>query len=241
MNWPKATLVNAIAILVGSILGLLFQDLFTQGMKTMLFQAIGLGTILIGLKMAWKLPDGYMLIFIFSLILGGIFGELIHLDLLINSLSELLKQTIGSEESTFTEGLITAFLLFCIGSMAIVGSLEEGLHGDRELLYVKSLLDGFSSIALAATFGIGVVFSVIPLLLFQGSITLGAKKLKPIMNEKVVDTLSAVGGILILGISIKLLQLGQINLENLLPSLLFAVLMARSYGMYEMKKKSAKI
>lgn len=230
--------MNAIAIVVGSLLGFSFQDWFTGDMRVMLFQAIGLGTILIGLKMAWKLPDGYMLIFIFSLILGGIFGELLHLDDFITAVSDALKGAVGSEESTFTEGLITAFLLFCIGSMAIVGALEEGLTGDRELLLVKSMLDGFSSIALAATFGSGVVFSVIPLLLFQGGITLLADKLKPLLSAEVVDTLSAVGGILIIGISINLLKLGDVNLENLLPSLLFAVLMAKGYELFQRRSIS---
>ena len=227
MNWPKATLVNTLTVTIGSLVGLLFQDIFTNDMKEIMFQAIGLGTILIGVKMALKLPDGYMLIFIFSLILGGIFGELIHLDTLLSQLSDTLKNSIGSEESTFTEGLITAFLLFCIGSMTIVGALEEGLTGNRELLYVKAMLDGFSSIALAATFGLGVIFSIIPMVLFQGGITLGAGRLQRLMTENVIDTLSAVGGVLILGISINMLKLGNINLENLLPALVFAVTLSK--------------
>jgi len=238
MNWPKATLANAITVALGSIVGLLFQDVFTDDMKEIMFQAIGLGTILIGVKMALKLPDGYMLVFIFSLILGGILGELIHLDTLLSQLSDLLKSSIGSEESTFTEGLITAFLLFCIGSMTIVGALEEGLTGSKELLYVKAMLDGFSSIALAATFGLGVIFSIIPMVLFQGGITLGAVRLQKLMTENVIDTLSAVGGVLILGISINMLKLGDINLENLLPALLFAVLLSKILD-YRVVKKAA--
>ena len=223
-HYPIATLVNVAAIIVGSLLGLLFQEILTEGIKTMLFQAIGLGTILIGVKMALQLPDGYMLIFIFSLILGA-------------AASEYLKVAVGSGDSTFTEGLITAFLLFCIGSMTIVGALEEGLKGKRELLYIKSMLDGFSSIALAATFGVGVMFSVLPLLIFQGGITLGASRLQRFLQPQVVATMSAVGGVLILGISINMLQLGELNLENLLPSLFVAVFLSRSYLWYSAKGK----
>ena len=177
--------------------------------------------------MALRLPDGYMLICIFSLVMGAIFGELIHLDQIISGLSESLKAMSGSTESQFSEGLITAFLLFCIGSMTIVGAIEEGLNQKRELLIIKSTLDGFSSIALAATFGIGVLFSVVPLLIFQGGLTVSAKKLKPVFDEKTIDVLSSVGGLLILGISFNLLGLGDINLENLLPALLFSIVLVK--------------
>jgi len=224
---PIGTLINVAAVIGGSLLGLLIQQFFTEGLEHIVFQALGLGTILIGLKMALRLPEGYMLIAIFSLLLGGIFGELIQLDDIIKGLSENLKSISGSSESNFSEGLITAFLLFCIGSMTIVGSLEEGLNQNRELLVVKSTLDGFSSIALSATLGIGVIFSVIPLLIFQGGLTLSAQRLNPIFDKTTTDVLSAVGGILILGISINLLKLGKVNLENLLPALLFCIVLSK--------------
>ena len=226
-NLPIGTLINVGAIILGSLLGLFLKQFFTEGMETIIFQALGLGTILIGLKMAFKLPDGYMLVCIFSLVLGGIVGELIHLDSIIMSLSDTLKSFSGSSDSGFSEGLITAFLLFCIGSMTIVGAIEEGLNQKRELLVVKSTLDGFSSIALAATLGIGVLFSVVPLLIFQGGLTLSAKKLKPVFDQTTIDVLSSVGGILILGISINLLGIGDINLENLLPALVLCIILSK--------------
>ncbi len=226
-NLPIGTLINVGAIILGSLLGLFLKQFFTEGMETIIFQALGLGTILIGLKMALKLPDGYMLVCIFSLVLGGIVGELIHLDSIIMSLSDTLKSFSGSSDSGFSEGLITAFLLFCIGSMTIVGAIEEGLNQKRELLVVKSTLDGFSSIALAATLGIGVLFSVVPLLIFQGGLTLSAKKLKPVFDQTTIDVLSSVGGILILGISINLLGIGDINLENLLPALVLCIILSK--------------
>jgi len=225
---PIGTLINVATVIVGSLLGLVLQQFFTEDIERIVFQAIGLGTILIGLKMSLKLPDGYMLVIIFSLILGGICGELVNLDDWMMGLSESLRSGCGISESRFSEGLITAFLLFCIGSMTIVGAIEEGLNQNRELLIIKSTLDGFSSIALAATFGIGVLFSVIPLLIFQGGMTLGSKKMASLFDQTTIDVLSSIGGILIIGISINILGLGKINLENLLPSLLLSVALVKA-------------
>ena len=235
-NLPIATFINVVTIVIGSLIGLALQQVFTEGIEKIVFQAVGLGTILIGLKMAHKLPDGYMLLFIFALILGGICGEIIHLDALFLQLSDGLKSMVDSSDAGFSEGLITAFLLFCIGSMTIVGAIEEGLNQNRELILVKATLDGFTSIALTVTYGIGVMFSVIPLLIFQGGITLSANRLKKLFDDKTIDALSAVGGILIIGISINMLGLGKINLENLLPSLLFIVLFSKVYQRWQAKK-----
>ncbi|MDG1716051.1 MAG: DUF554 domain-containing protein [Saprospiraceae bacterium] len=237
LQWPIATFVNMLAVAVGSILGLLLQSVFNEDIQGIVFQAVGLGTILIGLKMALRLPGGYMLIFIFALILGGILGEVIGLAEWMSSLSDQLKLFVGASDSNFTEGLITAFLLFCIGSMTIVGALEEGLSKNRSLIYVKSTLDGFTAIALTASFGIGVLFSIIPMLIFQGGITVLAVKLKPIFDQKTLNLVSAVGGILIIGISINMLQLGEITLENLLPSLLVAIIFSKTYQSFKGNSK----
>lgn len=235
LQWPIATFVNMLTVAIGSILGLLLQSVFTEDIQDIVFQAIGLGTILIGLKMALKLPDGYMLIFIFALIVGGISGEVIELAEWMSGLSDQLKTLVGTADSKFSEGLITAFLLFCIGSMTIVGALEEGLNKNRSLLYVKSTLDGFTAIALTASFGIGVLFSIIPMLIFQGGITVLAEKLKPIFDKNTLDLVSSVGGILIIGISINILKLGEITLENLLPAILVAIIFSKAYQWYQAK------
>ncbi len=222
---PIATLVNAATVIAGSLVGLGVQHFFTDNIDTIVFQAVGLGTILIGMKMTFRLPDGYMLYFIFSLILGGILGEVMHIDQFMSGLSENLKSWMDIEDRRFSEGLLTAFLLFCIGSMTFVGAIEEGMTGNRELLLVKSVLDGFTSIALAASLGIGVLFSVIPLLVFQGGLTLVARKTKSFFRQETIDLMSSVGGILIIGIAINMLKLGHIRLENLLPALLMAIVL----------------
>jgi len=236
MNWPKATFVNMLTVTIGSLIGLWLKQFFSEDIQDIVFQAVGLGTLLIGIKMALRLPDGYLLVFMFSLIIGAILGQLVRVDLIFNDFSDSLKLVIGNSDSQFSEGLITAFLLFCVGSMTIVGALEEGLHNKKELLYVKSMLDGFSSIALASTYGIGVFFSIIPMLIFQGGLTMLAFRLKHIFSQNVQDSLSAIGGMLIIGISILLLKLGEISLENLLPSLLVVSILAYYFEKYQLKK-----
>lgn len=238
---PIGTFINVVTVTVGSLLGLVLQQFFNADIESIVFQAIGLGTVLIGLKMALRLPDGYMLVIIFSLILGGIFGELINLDDWILGLSDNLRNSLGITESRFSEGLITAFLLFCIGSMTIVGAIEEGLNQNRELLIIKSTLDGFSSIALAATFGIGVLFSIIPMLIFQGGLTVGSKKLAYFFDQTTIDVLSSIGGILIIGIAINILGIGKINLENLLPSLLLSIFIVKTNQIWIKRKEQMKL
>ncbi len=195
MRWPKATIVNMLTVTTGSLIGLWFRQYFSAEVQEMVFQAVGLGTIVVGIKMSLRIPDGYLLIFMFSLILGAVTGQLTGLD-----------------------------------------SLEEGLHDKRELLYVKSALDGFSSIALASTYGIGVLFSILPMFFFQGGITLLAPGLRNIFSEKVLNSLSATGGVLIIGISLNLLKVAQINLENMLPSLLVICILSYFYEKYRSSK-----
>lgn len=210
-----------VAVLLGGTAGLALGGIFSENLQSILFQAIGLGTLLLGMKMALRLPDGYLLVFLFSLILGGFSGELLGIQEALNASSEALKARLSIGNPRFTEGLITAFLLFCVGSVTILGALEEGLEGRRELLLIKSMLDGFSSVALAASFGVGVLFSVIPMLIVQGGITLLAVRLKPFMNPIRLDLLSSVGGVLIIGIGFQLLDIVRLNLENLLPALIW--------------------
>lgn len=237
MNWPKATLINMLTVTIGSLIGLWLKQFFSEDIQAIVFQAVGLGTLLLGIKMALRLPEGYLLVFMFSIIIGAILGQMLRIDLIFNDLSDSLKLWVGNSDSQFSEGLITAFLLFCVGSMTIVGALEEGLQNKKELLYVKSMLDGFSSIVLASTYGVGVLFSIIPMLFFQGGLTLMAFRLKHIFSQNVQDSLSAVGGILIIGISILMLKLGTIQLENLLPSLLIISILSYYYEKYQIIKK----
>ena len=217
---PIGTLINMGTVTIGSLIGLYLQGIFPANIQLIIFQAIGLGTLVLGVMMSLKVPEGYLLNFIFSLILGGVVGELLGVQTALKGLGDTIKAVLDITEGAFTEGLITAFLLFCIGSMTFVGAIEEGLEGKRDLLLVKSTLDGISAIAFAATYGIGVLFSILPMLIFQGGITLLARQLQQFFTLTMIAQLSAVGGALIIGIGINILGLGAINVENLLSGLL---------------------
>jgi hypothetical protein len=220
---PVGTLINAATVLAGSSLGLLLRRRFPKRVQAVIFQAVGLASLVLGLEMA--LQSENFLVLIFSLILGGILGEVLHLEQRLQGLGDWLKQRLGSRDARFTEGLITAFLLFCVGSMTFVGAINEGLTGDRELIMIKALLDGFTSIALASVYGLGVMVSALPLLLFQGGISLLATQVQAFFTPALITQLSAVGGVLIVGIGISLLEIKAVKTTNLLPSLLVAVIL----------------
>lgn len=236
MKLPIATFVNVLTVSIGSLLGLWLQQLFSENFEQIIFQAIGLGTLVIGVQMALKVPEGYMLIFIVSLIIGGVIGEALGVQTALNNLSDLLKNSLSIGDAQFTEGLVTAFLLFCVGSMVIVGAIEEGVQGKRDLLLIKSILDGVASIALTAAYGVGVWFSVIPLLLFQGGLTLLAGRIHHFFTPTILDQITALGGVLIIAISIRLMKLGTVNIENLLPSLVIIVVLTVLYDGFKRKK-----
>lgn len=235
-NLPIGTFINMLTVVIGSLLGIFLKEFFPPNIEAIIFQAIGLGTLVIGISMSLKVPDGYFLIFIFSLILGGVLGELIGLQSILLGLGDSIKTVFQISEQGFTNGLITAFILFCIGSMTIVGAIEEGIEGKRELLMIKSTLDGITSIALAASFGIGVLFSILPMLIFQGGITVLAKKMERFFTETLIAQLSALGGVLIIAIGINMLELGKINIENLLPGLLVIAILTKIFEPYFSKK-----
>lgn len=220
---PIGTIINIVAVLIGGTLGLFLRKNFPENIKTIVFQGLGLCTLLIGMQMALQVKDP--LILIFSILIGGVLGELVHLDQRVESMSNALKSKLKFKDKGFTEGLVTAFLIFCIGSMTIVGALNEGISGDKSLLLTKSMLDGFTSIALASTFGVGVLFSVIPMLIFQGGLTVFAGQFEHLFSEVLLAQLTATGGVLILGIGLNLLEIKSIKVLNLLPALLVVVLL----------------
>ena len=225
---PLGTLVNTLAVIVGSTLGLLLQSKFPENIRTISFQGIGLCTLLIGMQMALQVEN--ILLLIMSILIGGVIGEALRLHERLLWLCDVIKQRVKLGSEKFTEGLVTAFLLFCVGSLTIVGSLEEGINQDPSLLYTKSMLDGFASIVLASAYGWGVLFSAVPLFLFQSSITLSAGWLAPYLSESVIHQLSATGGVLILGLGINLLEIKSLKITNMIPTLLVVVLLTLWLG-----------
>ncbi len=216
------TIVNVAGIILGALLGLLFKKGIPERSKETILSGVGLVVILIGLKMAFQ--AGNELLVILSLVAGGILGELMGIDQHLNRLGEMLQSRVGGREGRFVEGFVSASLVFCIGAMAIMGSLEAGLTGTYKTLYAKSALDTITSAIFSSTLGIGVMFSALPVLIYQGAITLMAAFVKGYLTEMVVSYMTATGGLLILGIGFNILFRKNINVANLLPSILVSVL-----------------
>lgn len=225
---PIGTIVNTIAVIVGSLIGVMLHKNFPDRVKAIVFQGIGLATLVLGMQMAFEVQN--LLILIFSILIGGIIGEVINVEMYFERFADWLKRKVKIKDDKFSDGFITATLIYCIGSMAVIGSLNEGLRGDRTLLFTKSILDGFTSVALASTYGIGVLFSAIPLLIYQGGLTVMARYFQSLFSDVILAELTAVGGVLILGIGINLLEIKKVKLMNLLPALLVVVLLTSIFG-----------
>jgi len=229
------TLANAALVLIGTAIGLLFGHLIHDRFKRIAMTAIGLSTIAIGLQMALKTENA--LVLVGGLALGGLTGELLGIEAALERFGVWLEsvakripffgagETEGEgERRTLVEGFVTASLLYCVGAMAVVGSLQDGL-GNPSTLYLKGVLDGIASIALASTLGIGVGFSVIPILILQGGIALGAHTLQPWLTTAVVREMSAAGGMLIAAIGIDLIGVKRLPVGNLMPAVVFAAVL----------------
>jgi uncharacterized membrane protein YqgA involved in biofilm formation len=221
------TYVNTTAVIIGSLIGLLLHQRFPENLKKIGFQAIGLCVLVLGMSMALKTEN--FLILIFSVLIGALMGEAMRLDRCIDRFGEFLKTRIGSNNDQFSEGLVTAFIIYCMGAMTIIGAIEDGLNNDYSILFAKSLMDGCASIALASTFGIGVLFSAIPLFVFQGGITLLAVYSKAFFTEALIAELSAVGGVVLMGLGIQLLELKELKVINLLPALILVIILVRLF------------
>jgi uncharacterized membrane protein YqgA involved in biofilm formation len=217
------TLVNTAAVIAGSSIGLVFKKNLPEKYHHIYFQAVGLFTLLLGVKMA--LPVASPLLVVLSLVLGGFIGMKLRLEARAEQLGGYIKTRTRSTNDRFTEGLITGFLLFCMGSMTIVGAIEEGFGQTSDLLLTKSVMDFFSAMMLAAGLGIGVLFSSVLLLLFQGGITLLVALIGTAIPEAIITEISAVGGVILIGLSINLLKIKQIEIINLLPALLLVGLL----------------
>ena len=222
---PFGTLFNVAMVLVGSIIGLFFKKFISSELNKKIFFVMGLFTIVLGFSMAIKSTD-FILMFL-SIIGGVICGESMQLDNSILRLINKLQNKISIKDDKFSDGILTAFLLFCVGSMTIVGSIDEGLGKRPDILYTKSVMDGISSIILASTFGIGVLFSIFPMLIFQGGITILVFYYKDFLSIELINHISSVGGVLIVALGFKLLGYKKINPTNMIPAIfLIAILYA---------------
>ncbi len=212
------TLVNVAAIIAGTAIGSLLKHGIPEKIQKVVIQAIGLCVIAIGITTAIKTEN--TLLFIFSVAIGGAIGRLIGIEDKLEKLGMRIQSRFSNDDSTIAEGFVTATLMFCVGAMAILGSLESGLHKNHEVLFIKALLDGLASLILASTLGIGVGFSAVAVLIYQGAITLSAAWLAPFLTTEMMTEISAVGGILIVGIGINMLDIKKMHVGDMLPAVL---------------------
>ena len=211
------TLVNTIAIIAGSLMGLVFRGGIPKKYNVTIMQALSLVVVLIGLKMALKTDE--ILLVIFSLVIGSLFGEFIRIEARLENLGKILESRFSKAGDGIAKGFVVTSLLFCVGSMAIVGSLESGLTGNHQTLFAKSALDGLSSIIFASSLGIGVLFSSISVFIYQGLITISASLIKPFLVSAEINQRSAVGGLLIVAIGLNMLEIKKIKVGNMLPAI----------------------
>ena len=222
------TLVNAGAILAGSLVGMAAGKRLPERIKTILMQGLGLAVILIGLQMA--LSGRESLAAIGCLLTGALTGEVLRIERGVELIGEWIKAQTGSGSATFVRGFVTASILYLTGAMMIVGAIQDGTIGDTRTLYVKSLLDGFATLVLSSTLGAGVAFSALSVLLVQGGVTLLASHLDFLREPAVLDAMTATGGLIILGIGINLLDMARIRIGNFLPALFYAIAWAAFFA-----------
>ncbi|GBE14057.1 MAG TPA: DUF554 domain-containing protein [Proteobacteria bacterium] len=215
----QGTLVNVIAIIVGSILGRYLGHLLSERVRGTVISGMGLAVLLIGFQLAFQTKQP--LILIGSIILGGIAGEALHIEATLDGVGRRLQERF-SGAGNVAEAFVTASLLYCVGALAIMGSIQDGLGGSPSILYAKSALDGVASVALASTLGIGVIFSALPVLVYQGLITMAAGSVQFLLTDPVIAEMNAVGGLLIVGIGLDLLKIKKIPVGNLLPGIFVA-------------------
>ncbi|MEG1014516.1 MAG: DUF554 domain-containing protein, partial [Clostridia bacterium] len=219
------TLINCAAILVGSALGLLLRKGIKQSMAQTVMQGIGLSVILIGLMGAIKTQN--TLLVILSMVLGGVLGTLLDLDAKMNKLGAFAQRKLckgAAEGSTFAKGFVTASLVFCVGAMAVVGALDSGIRGDHSTLIAKAALDGVAAIVFSSSMGAGVMLAALPVFIYQGGIALLGTAVAPLLSNAVIAEMSAVGGLLIVGIGINMLLDKDIKVANLLPAIIIPFL-----------------
>lgn len=217
------TAINVIAVLAGGSIGLLVGAKLSESIRTSAMQAIGIVTLLVGVSnfLAYDNP----LVPLVSVILGLVVGELCRIEDRLKHLGEGLEARFSSGDSPISRAFVTTSLLFCVGSLTVMGSLEDGLRGEYNLLALKSVLDFIAALAFASVLGWGVLLSAGTVLVVQGSLTLGAKLVAPVVSDPMIAAATATGGVLLCGLGLMLLDLKEVRVANMLPALLFAPLL----------------
>lgn len=220
------TLINVATVVVGSGAGMLVGSRLPERIRQTVLHGLGLMTLVIGMSMALQTQNPLRMLA--ALLLGGVIGEGLGLEERLQALGRWLEIRVSGnsgEGSAFVKGFVTASLVFCVGPMTILGSIQDGLTGNYTLLAIKATLDGFASLAFSASLGIGVMFAALTVLIYQGSLTLGAGLVKALLTEAMITEMTAVGGAMILGIGLLLLDIKRVRVASFLPGLLIAPLL----------------
>lgn len=220
------TIVNAVLIIIGSIIGS-FLTKFPDSMKNTVMKGISLAVMILGIQMG--ISSDNFLIVIISIVFGAVIGEMIDLDKRLNNLGKWLERKVGKKgDGNIAQGFVTATLIFLIGAMAIIGALDSGIRGDHQVLYTKGMIDGFTAIILTSTLGIGVIFSSIPVFIYQGLIALFATQIEYLIPSDLLNVfiteLTAVGGVMIFAIGLNMSEITKIKVANLLPGILITAI-----------------
>lgn len=218
------SIVNSLAIIIGGGMGLLVGSRLPERFSRIVYHALGLATLVLAAQMALRFQN--FLLVVISLVLGALMGEYLDLESKVTAMGEALKKRFGSSEERFVDGFVTASVLFCTGAMAILGSLEEGLGRFPNLLFTKAFMDGTFSVAFAASMGAGVLFASVPIMVYQGSMTLFAAKLQAYLTPTLIDDLSSVGGILLIGLALSVLEIRHYRITNMLPALPLVIVLS---------------
>lgn len=232
---PTGTFYNSAGILLGGLAGLLIQQVVPSSFTGIMNQTAALGLLVIGINMATRLQDDGWLLLLFTLLLGGIIGEWMGVKALLETCEGWARENLFLRRPSFGEGLVAAFVLFAASPITVVGAIEEGIQGKRDLLYFKSGIDAIAALALASSYGVGVLFSIIPLLIVQGGLTLLGRYAKNFFKKNLIAQLSAVGGVLLVALALKILVKPDLAVANLLPVLLVAPLVTGLYNRLGLK------
>ncbi len=225
----SGTLLNAATVLIGGLLGTVLGDRLPERLRENVVRGIGLFLLAMGVKFAIETTN--LLFILGAILLGGIVGWLIGVDARLNQLGEALQRRFArTTTSTVAEGFVTAAIVFCVGPLTFLGSIQNGLAGNASLLTVKSVLDGFTAIALAATLGWGVLLTIPLILVYQGGLALGASLFVGLLTDLQLREMSAVGGLLIIGVGLKLLAIRDVKVANFLPAIIVSPLVVSAFG-----------
>ena len=216
------TIANALAIIAGGIIGLLFKNIIPEKISEALLKAIGLAVIGIGINL--MLSGENFTLLIISMVIGTIIGEGIDIEKKLDKIGAFIESKMKNKESNVALGFVACTLVYCVGSMAIVGSIQSGLTGNHEILFSKAVIDGITAVTFAATMGVGVVFSGISVLVYQGTITMLASIMQSLLNPLVVSEMTAIGGVIIMGIGLNFLIENRMRVGNMLPSIFIPII-----------------